>query len=40
MKQDNKDIEKELDRSLELFKQLELEQKMNAAIDKLDQMHK
>lgn len=34
----NKDIEKELDRNLEAFKQLELEQKMQNAIDKLDEL--
>lgn len=34
----NKDIEKELDRNLEAFKQLELEQKMQNAIDKLDDL--
>ncbi|HIA05960.1 MAG TPA: hypothetical protein EYN71_04505 [Flavobacteriales bacterium] len=35
MKLDNKDIEKELDRSLEIFKQLEVEQKLERAIEKL-----
>lgn len=40
MQQDNKDIEKELDRALELFKQLEVEQKMEAAIEKLDELQK
>ncbi len=34
----NKDIEKELDRNLEAFKQLEVEQKMQNAIDKLDDL--
>ncbi|PCH99233.1 MAG: DUF4175 domain-containing protein, partial [Bacteroidetes bacterium] len=34
----NKDIEKELDRSLEIFKQLELEQKLEDAINKLDEL--
>ena len=34
----SKDIEKELDRSLEIFKQLELEQKLNDAINKLDEL--
>lgn len=34
----NKDIEKELDRNLEAFKQLELDQKMQNAIDKLDEL--
>lgn len=36
LKLTNKDIEKELDRNLEAFKQLELEQKMQNAIEKLD----
>jgi len=40
LKQDNQDLEKELDRTLELFKQLELEQKMEAAMDKLDALQK
>jgi hypothetical protein len=40
LKLNNKDIEKELDRNLELFKQLEVEQKMQAAIDKLDELQK
>jgi len=40
MELDNKDIEKELDRSLEIFKQLALEQKLNDAIEKLDQLQK
>jgi hypothetical protein len=34
-KMENKDLEKELDRTLELFKQLELEQQLNKAIDDL-----
>jgi hypothetical protein len=38
MKLDNKDVEKELDRSLELFKQLEFDQKLNATIEKLDKL--
>ncbi len=38
MKLSNKDIEKELDRNLELFKQLELEKKMNETIDKLQKL--
>jgi hypothetical protein len=38
MKLDNKDVEKELDRSLELFKQLEFDQKLNASIEKLDKL--
>lgn len=40
MKMDNKDLEKELDRSLELFKQLEVEQKMNDAANKLEELAK
>jgi len=38
MKLDNKDMEKELDRSLELFKQLEFDQKLNETIEKLDRL--
>jgi hypothetical protein len=38
MQLDNKDMEKELDRSLELFKQLEFEEKMNNVIDKLEEL--
>lgn len=38
MKLDNKDLEKELDRALELFKQLELEQKINEAIENLNKL--
>lgn len=38
MKLDNKDIEKELDRSLELFKELEFEQKLNESIEKLEKL--
>ncbi|HET6245316.1 MAG: DUF4175 domain-containing protein [Bacteroidetes bacterium] len=38
MKLDNKDIEKELDRSLELFKQLEFDQKLQESIDKLNEL--
>ena len=38
MKFDAKDIEKELDRSLELFKQLEFEQKFQESIDKLKEL--
>lgn len=34
----NKDLEKELDRSLELFKQLELEQKVEDITNKLDEL--
>lgn len=38
MKLTNKDIEKELDRNLELFKELEVQQQMQMAIDKLDEL--
>jgi len=38
MKLTNEDMHKELDRSLELFKQLEFEQKMQEAINKLEQL--
>jgi hypothetical protein len=40
MKLDNKDLMKELDRNLEVFKQLEFEQKLQKNIDKLDEMAK
>lgn len=40
MKFDAKDVEKNLDRQLELFKQLEFEQKMQENIDKLNEMAK
>lgn len=40
LKLNNKDIEKELDRALEAFKQMEVEQKMQQAIDKLDELAK
>lgn len=40
LKLSNKDIEKELDRNLEAFKQLEVQQKMQQAIDKLDELQK
>ena len=40
LKLNNKDIEKELDRALESFKQFEVEQKMQQAIDKLDALIK
>jgi hypothetical protein len=40
MKLSNEDIEKELDRSLEAFKQLEVQQKMQDVIDKLDELQK
>ncbi|MCX7744949.1 MAG: hypothetical protein N2167_10345 [Flavobacteriales bacterium] len=36
----NKDLEKELDRTLELFKQLEFEQKLQNTIDKLSELQK
>jgi len=38
MKNDTKGFEKELDRNLELFKQLEVVQKLQQAIDKLDKL--
>ena len=38
MKDDSKSLEKELDRNLELFKQLEVEQKLQQAIEKLDKL--
>jgi hypothetical protein len=38
MKDDTKGLEKELDRNLELFKQLEVEQKLQQSIDKLDKL--
>ncbi|MDF2450352.1 MAG: hypothetical protein K0R26_2856 [Bacteroidota bacterium] len=38
MKLSNKDMEKELDRTLETFKQLEVEQKMQQALDKLEDL--
>lgn len=40
MKLSNKDIEKELDRTLELFKQMEFEQKLEQTIEKLDELAK
>jgi hypothetical protein len=40
MKLDNKDVLKELDRNLEIFKQLEFEQKLQQSIEKLDQLAK
>ena len=40
MKMTNKDMEKQLDRTLELFKQLEVEQKIKDAIDNLDKLAK
>ncbi|MBX3105537.1 MAG: hypothetical protein BWX95_00911 [Bacteroidetes bacterium ADurb.Bin141] len=38
MKMSNKDLEKQMDRTLELFKQLELEQKLQDAITNLDKL--
>jgi hypothetical protein len=38
MKDDSKGLEKELDRNLELFKQLEVEQKLQQTIEKLDKL--
>ena len=38
MKLDNKDLEKEMDRTLELFKAMELEQKLKEAADQLDKL--
>jgi hypothetical protein len=38
MQWDNKDVEKELDRMLEQFKQLEFEQKIEEAIEKLEKL--
>jgi len=38
MKDDTKQIEKELDRNLELFKQLEVEKKLQETIDKLNKL--
>ncbi|MBL7924491.1 MAG: DUF4175 domain-containing protein, partial [Bacteroidia bacterium] len=38
MKLDNKDLEKQLDRTLELFKQLELEQKMKETAENLEKL--
>lgn len=40
MKLDSKDLEKQLDRTLELFKQLELEQKMKETVENLDKLSK
>ncbi len=40
MKLDNKDLMKELDRNLEIFKQLEFEQKLQKSIEKLDDLAK
>ncbi len=38
MKLDNKDIEKQLDRDLEIFKQMEFDMKLQEAIDKLKEL--
>jgi hypothetical protein len=38
LKLSNKDMEKELDRTLEAFKQMEVEQKLQQAIEKLDEL--
>lgn len=38
MKLDNKDLEKQLDRTLELFKQMELEQKMKETAENLEKL--
>lgn len=40
MKTDNKDLQKELERTLELFKQMEFEQKLQESIDKLKDLAK
>lgn len=40
MKTDNKDLEKQLDRNLELYKQLEFEKKLQESIDKLKDLAK
>ncbi len=40
LKLTNEDIEKELDRNLEAFKQLEVQQKMQNIVDKLDELKK
>jgi len=40
MKTDSKDIQKELERAIELFKQLEVDQKLQENIDKLDELAK
>jgi len=37
---DNKDLEKQLDRDLEIFKQMEFDQKLQEAINKLDSIQK
>ena len=38
IKMSNEDLEKELDRNLELFKQIEFEKMLNDAIDKLNKI--
>ena len=38
MEMTNEDLSKEMDRQLEIFKQLEFEQKLNEAIQKLDKI--
>ncbi len=40
MKLDNKDLEKQLDRTLELFKQMELDKKVKETADNLDELSK
>ncbi len=40
MKLDNKDLQKELERTIELFKQMEFEQKLQDNIEKLDELAK
>ncbi|TAH40125.1 MAG: DUF4175 domain-containing protein [Bacteroidetes bacterium] len=40
MKMDSKDLQKELERSIELFKQMEVDQKLQENIDKLDELAK
>ncbi len=40
METDNEELEKELDRNLELFKQMEFDQKLQEAINKLDSLQK
>ena len=40
MKLDNKDLMKELDRNLEIFKQLEFEQKLQKSVEKLEELAK
>lgn len=40
MQWDNKDVEKELDRALEQFKQLEFEMKLEETVEKLDELAK